>query len=147
MSYSVGKHFEDIQDQIISILTIKNKFYGDTNLLDYGIFGVLVRINDKLGRIKNILNEHLKKYYLEGNKEINNVNSSTMEEYEIIKDQLIDIQGYAINVLRLMETGKMTYFGNNFFLNNDNTDNKNTKEENEEDIFDKNSTFTVVSKK
>lgn len=81
--------FEEISLEIAKLLEQKNKAYGDNNLVKYGMFGVIVRLSDKLARLENISN--LKK-----------------DEYdESIEDTLKDIAGYAINALRLKREGRL----------------------------------------
>jgi len=59
----------------------KNKDYGKNNILEFGMHGILVRVNDKFARLKNlILNQK------------NPVN-------EVLDDTWWDIAGYAVVAL------------------------------------------------
>jgi len=83
---------EKIMKEIENLLIAKNKAYGDKNLLSFGLLGILVRLNDKLARLRNFLDT--------GNQDV-----------ETVEDTLKDIAGYAINALRLIKQGKMTPYG------------------------------------
>jgi len=78
---------EDHLDQILSetrqLLIEKNKDYGDSNLLESGIDGVLLRVQDKISRIKNI----------------GRTNGWVGESAE---REWLDIAGYAIQAVRLI---------------------------------------------
>lgn len=82
MESNANKEFEEILHAIVSdieqLLIKKNKDYGAKNLLTFGNLGILIRLSDKLERLKNhVLN----------NSELNN---------ESLDDTLKDIAGYAI---------------------------------------------------
>ncbi len=51
--------FEDavreIARECVELLIAKQHDYGHSNILDFGEFGVLVRANDKMARLKNLL--------------------------------------------------------------------------------------------
>lgn len=64
----------------------KNKDYGSSNIEEFGTFGLVVRLNDKMGRLKNLYN-----------KDANN--------YEAMEDTVLDIAGYAL-ILHLLLKGK-----------------------------------------
>lgn len=71
------------------LLEKKNRDYGSNNLLTFGDLGILVRLSDKLERLKNyVLRDH------------------TFEiDDENLVDTLYDIAGYAIMWLVLEEEG------------------------------------------
>lgn len=52
------KTFEDGIDEVLAelraTLISKQREYGPSNILDFGDFGILVRTNDKIGRLKNL---------------------------------------------------------------------------------------------
>lgn len=52
-------YFEDAVDQIMTelkeLMISKQKDYGPGNIMSFGEFGVLVRANDKMERLKNLL--------------------------------------------------------------------------------------------
>ena len=43
--------------EIAELVISKQKDYGQANILDFGEFGVLVRTNDKVARLKNLFRE------------------------------------------------------------------------------------------
>ena len=47
--------FEEICKEITQIFIKKNKDYGKGNILDTGELGIAFRVNDKLNRLKNLL--------------------------------------------------------------------------------------------
>jgi hypothetical protein len=51
--------FEDaareVARELTDLLIVKQHDYGHSNILDFGEFGVLVRANDKMARLKNLL--------------------------------------------------------------------------------------------
>lgn len=83
---SITKAIKEIED----VLQERNAKYGDNNLLDYGILGLVIRMSDKLSRIKNAL--------VTGN-------------YDIIEDALIDLAGYSINGYRLLKEKRIKPLG------------------------------------
>ena len=52
------KTFEEgcrlLADEIAELVISKQHDYGQANILDFGEFGVLVRTNDKIARLKNL---------------------------------------------------------------------------------------------
>lgn len=50
--------FEEAIDVVLKelkdLLILKNKSYGHKNITDFGKLGVLVRVNDKISRLKNL---------------------------------------------------------------------------------------------
>lgn len=78
--------FSQIANEILSILNEKHKKYGTKNLEEYGLFGIIIRMNDKIQRLENQLSLN-----------------DTEKQKQIIRDQLIDLQGYAINGLRILD--------------------------------------------
>lgn len=95
------KIFEKVQSEIVELLKEKHKRYGSKNLLDYGLFGLIVRISDKISRIENQLTVEDEKL-----------------QKEIVKDQLMDIAGYSINGLRILDHEEISFsefkFGKRF---------------------------------
>lgn len=80
--------FEFHARQIVSLLQKKNQEYGDDNLLKHGLLGIYIRLSDKLARLKyQLVHEN------------------------VTEDTLMDIAGYAINALRLINEGRLSYFG------------------------------------
>jgi hypothetical protein len=93
---------EEAVQQIYTVLEERNKSYGDENLKDYGVLGLLIRMSDKLARIRNAL---------------------TLEDKErakeVIKDALVDIAGYAINGLRIVDDYMMGRYLDGYRLTKD----------------------------
>lgn len=79
------KTFEEgcrqIADELANLVIEKQKDYGQANILDFGEFGVLVRTNDKIARLKNL--------YKQGKKPRN----------EALDDSWKDNAGYSIVAL------------------------------------------------
>lgn len=79
--------FEEAVDEVLrelrGILVNKQRDYGHSNITDFGEFGVLVRLNDKVCRLKNLLTK---------NKEPKN---------ESIDDSWVDTANYAIIAIML----------------------------------------------
>ncbi|HDK27794.1 MAG TPA: hypothetical protein ENG48_12005 [Candidatus Atribacteria bacterium] len=98
---------QQIIDQITDILEKRNEKYGDLNLMESGLLGIIIRIKDKIARIKKAILEY-EKVYNELN-EASSVDDRTAffdreeEINNVIRDALIDIAGYAINSLRLLD--------------------------------------------
>jgi len=51
--------FEDavreVARECVELLIVKQHDYGKDNIIDFGEFGVLIRANDKMARLKNLL--------------------------------------------------------------------------------------------
>lgn len=81
------KTFEDGIDEVLAdlkaTLISKQRDYGKGNILNFGEMGVLVRTNDKMSRLKNLILN---------NKEAQN---------ESIEDNWKDLAGYAVLALML----------------------------------------------
>jgi|TARA_E500000178_G_C16810528_1_gene656719 hypothetical protein len=79
------KQLEEIHKEALELFKRKNKDYGDA-FADFGLLGILVRLNDKIKRAITITE-----------------NSISLVEDEKIKDTLIDIHNYAAMGLMLAE--------------------------------------------
>ncbi len=77
------KQLEEIHKEALELFKKKNKDYGDA-FADFGLLGILVRLNDKIKRAITITE-----------------NSISLVEDEKIKDTLIDIHNYAAMGLML----------------------------------------------
>lgn len=62
----------------IQVLDRKNQDYGSANIQEFGQFGLLIRINDKIARLKNLFSK---------NKNPKN---------ESVRDSFLDLANYAI---------------------------------------------------
>ena len=69
--------------ELKELLLKKHHDYGSANLLKHGMFGISVRLDDKLARFQNLLK--------------NNGDASVTDEK--ISDTLFDIAGYAIQAI------------------------------------------------
>lgn len=80
------KTFEEALDEVMAelreLMINKQRDYGHRNIMDFGEYGVLVRANDKIARLKNLL----------GKKEPKN---------EALEDSWRDLANYAIIALML----------------------------------------------
>lgn len=76
----LAKVIEAIKDLLIA----KNASYGDDNLRRFGRYGILVRVSDKVERIRNLLE------------------SGQTAVFETEKDTWMDIAGYAIQAIRFI---------------------------------------------
>ena len=58
-SITTPQNFEDathrIANEIADLLIMKQKDYGKSNILDFGEYGILVRTNDKVARLKELV--------------------------------------------------------------------------------------------
>ena len=56
--------FEDAFDEVVkelkTLMISKQRDYGHRNIMDFGELGVLVRVNDKIARLKNLKTNNLK---------------------------------------------------------------------------------------
>jgi len=77
------QQLEEIHQEALELFKRKNKDYGDA-FADFGLLGILVRLNDKIKRAITITE-----------------NSISLVEDEKIKDTLIDIHNYAAMGLML----------------------------------------------
>lgn len=79
------KQLEEIHKEALDLFKRKNKDYGDA-FADFGLLGILVRLNDKIKRAITITES-----------------SISLVEDEKIRDTLIDIHNYAAMGLMLTE--------------------------------------------
>ena len=79
------KQLEEIHREALELFKRKNKDYGDA-FADFGLLGILVRLNDKIKRAITITET-----------------SISLVEDEKIQDTLIDIHNYAAMGLMLAE--------------------------------------------
>lgn len=80
-----AKEFLNIALENVILMDKKQQDYGSKNISDFGLLGVVIRMNDKFQRIKNLLS---------GNKRKASVNES-------IRDTFRDVSNYAIIALLL----------------------------------------------
>lgn len=73
---------DEVMGELRELMINKQRDYGHSNITDFGEYGVLVRLNDKVCRLKNLL----------GKKEPKN---------ESIDDSWMDIANYSIIALML----------------------------------------------
>lgn len=53
------KEMEKIADEMKSLLKAKNRTYGDNNVLKIGKLGVLNRVEEKVERLKNMIENNI----------------------------------------------------------------------------------------
>lgn len=83
-------NFKEIADEIVEILEKKNLDYGDSfskTINEYGLIAYLLRIDDKISRIKSI----------------NKKNGEHLVVDESIEDTIKDIAGYSILMLNYLK--------------------------------------------
>lgn len=82
---AAGREFLKIALENVLLMDAKQQDYGSKNISDFGKFGVLVRMNDKLQRIKNIFGTGKRK-------KVKN---------ESLQDSFRDLSNYAIIFIML----------------------------------------------
>ncbi len=85
----LGRDYKTLLKEAYDLGVRKNHDYGTNNILRYGVVGVIVRMNDKLARVKNL-------YVFEAKKEAPKVLD------EKIEDTLLDIVNYSTYALMLL---------------------------------------------
>ncbi len=75
--------------QLIVLFDKKQKDYGPKNISEFGRTGVLIRMNDKLARIKNITNNGMDGNFISGAEE-------GFVQNESLRDSYMDIAVYAV---------------------------------------------------
>lgn len=76
-------NFKEITQNMLKLFMKKQKDYGSANISTFGEVGVLVRLNDKFERLKNLVMKH------------------STPQNESIDDTLIDIANYAVIYLMI----------------------------------------------
>ncbi len=76
----------------LQLLDRKQQDYGPANLIKFGAFGVVVRANDKMERIINLM----KQRHEQGALDVKN---------EAVQDSMLDLANYAL-IAYVLETGK-----------------------------------------
>ena len=76
-----------ITEGISKVLILKQHDYGHKNITDFGEFGVLVRVNDKVERLKNLYGR----------------DNPLKPLNESIRDSWLDVAGYAVIALMLLD--------------------------------------------
>jgi len=83
----IPEYFEDacriVAAECVALLISKQKDYGKGNILEFGELGLLIRANDKMARLKNLLSSH----------------GETSPKNESIDDTWCDLANYAIIAL------------------------------------------------
>jgi hypothetical protein len=83
----VDKYEQDLDELLARVKTMlmaKHHDYGVDNLKRHGIFGIVVRLDDKMARISNLL-------------------KSTNQVKESIKDTFFDVVGYGLQAILMYE--------------------------------------------
>ncbi len=76
---ALGQILDEMADTIVS----KQSDYGSRNISDFGEFGVLVRANDKMARLRNLYN------------------TGKSPQNESVDDSWIDLANYAVLAMML----------------------------------------------
>lgn len=76
---------DDILNRVRMLLAQKDKAYGPNNLLKFGATGIMIRMSDKMARLENLLEKNCDSFD------------------ESVEDTLLDLIGYAINLLRMLD--------------------------------------------
>ena len=86
---------KDATAEVLELVLDKNRRYGNDNLTTHGHLGIIVRVSDKLARIKNM----------------SKADEKNKEEYEKARRKMerdyMDIAGYGILGLKLMREGRL----------------------------------------
>lgn len=82
------EQLKNIQLEALNLFEKKNKDYGDAFAQD-GAVGVLVRLGDKINRLKNITNTNI-----------------TLVNTETLRDTLIDLHNYCAMAIMLLDENK-----------------------------------------
>lgn len=82
------KQYEEVQREAIELFRKKNTDYGDA-FADYGVVGILVRMNDKVRRYMSITN-----------------NKISLVNDESLRDTLINLHNYSAMAIMLMNEKK-----------------------------------------
>lgn len=86
MKYIDFNSYKKIQKELEDIARKKNADYSSDGLIEFGIHGILARMNDKFSRIKNL--------YFKGGK-----NGKVKDEK--IEDSVLDLINYSIYFIML----------------------------------------------
>jgi len=81
----VEAELTQIIESVKTLLLAKNASYGDDNLRRFGRYGILVRVSDKIERIRNLLE------------------SGKTAVFESELDTWMDIAGYAVQAVRFIK--------------------------------------------
>lgn len=124
MSLTRGEQFKLVQKEGYELFLKKNNDYGDA-FAEYGPIGVLIRMNDKINRCKQI-----------------NETGITLVEDERMRDTLIDLHNYSAMAIMLLDENK---------IENETLEDKKSKIEEqiyslEEKIIDKKLEYDSISK-
>lgn len=96
--------------QMTSLLASKQHDYGHNNIDRFGLKGIVVRLNDKYERLANL--EFTRQFFEEGNTTVPKVN-------ETIEDTLLDIVGYCVIGLMVLDDTFKLELGEHFGITSD----------------------------
>ena len=101
-SQKFKEEIEKIWKEVEDLLLHRHKSYGESNLLIYGLMGIIIRIEDKLSRIwEHVIDD--------GN--LYETDENQVQVSSVIEDALKDIIGYCVNALRLLRKKEMLPYG------------------------------------
>jgi len=95
--------YEISKDIIENVIVPRNQNYGTDNLVDGGAYGIILRISDKLARMKYRCKKNL--FEKDMHKEGFNQDSKEFEDWMI--KELADIFGYCLVGMNLRKQGKI----------------------------------------
>lgn len=82
--------------ELIKLFDLKQKDYGSSNISEFGRVGVLIRMNDKMARIKNLTKNGQYFLFKDSNKANPLEETIMVEQDESIRDNYKNIAVYAI---------------------------------------------------
>lgn len=94
-----------LMNDMAALLIKKQKDYGPLNILEFGQVGLIVRMFDKVARLKNLISK---------SKSTSDLLSSNSVANESIIDTLMDLIGYSTIGLMLLERDDV--YGNKFLM-------------------------------
>jgi len=92
------EQLKTVQEEALNLFKRKNADYGDAFAQD-GTIGVLIRLGDKINRLKNISKTNI-----------------TLVETESLRDTLIDLHNYSAMAIMLLDENQTNLMTNNFSI-------------------------------
>ena len=92
------EQLKTVQEEALNLFKRKNADYGDAFAQD-GAIGVLIRLGDKINRLKNISKTNI-----------------TLVETESLRDTLIDLHNYSAMAIMLLDENQTNLMTNNFSI-------------------------------
>ena len=92
------EQLKTVQEEALDLFKRKNADYGDAFAQD-GTIGVLIRLGDKINRLKNISKTNI-----------------TLVETESLRDTLIDLHNYSAMAIMLLDENQSNLMNNNYSI-------------------------------